>query len=60
MLGRFVEDGDEAGENAVGKFGVRCVVDLIAGGPENDAGMIAVSQDGIAGVMEDHSSKSRW
>jgi hypothetical protein len=46
----FVEDGEEPGENAVRQFGVGRVVNFIAGGPQNDTGMVAVAADGVARI----------
>ena len=42
---RRLEDGD-------GDVGVGRVVDLVAGGPEDDAGVVAVAQDGVGGVAD--------
>ena len=41
---------DERFEDGDGDVGFGGVVDLVAGGPEDDAGMVAVALDGVGGV----------
>ncbi len=48
----LVEGVDEGLEDGDGDVGLGCVVDLVAGGPENDAGMVAVAADGVSGVAD--------
>ena len=47
-----VEGVDEGFEDGDGDLGLGCVVDLVAGGPEDDAGVVAVAADGVGGVAE--------
>ncbi len=47
-----MEDVDEGFEDGDGDLGVGGVVDFVAGGVEDDAGVVAVALDGVGGVAE--------
>ncbi len=47
-----VEGVDEGFQDGDGDVGVGRVVDLVAGGPEDDAGVVAVAADGVGGVAD--------
>ena len=48
----FVEGVDDALQFSLGEIGLGGVVDFVAGAPEDDAGVIAVTHGGVLGVAD--------